>query len=286
MAMAFDPKQDYYEILQVHPSAHQEVVKRAYHTILGLLQAHPDLGGRHEDAVRVNEAYEVLSNPLTRRAYDEARRHLAEQQQRTVPAPAQAAPSPHTAPVFPRERVAVAAAAVTITRSPERHTVYCPWCGARNRLPSHTTLRHAYCGKCRAPLDSECTAHREYTPPIAQVRLSAQQAELINSHSELRLERALPPVDGRLHCMRCQFEWADRGGAHPLPERCPHCSSTRWSHFRIFACQYCQHQFCTANLHNWPYWLYPECPACHHAHWHAECEKHPLRWVLNQLTAW
>ena len=39
----FDPSVDYYAILQVHPQAHQEVVKRAYHTLLGVLQAHPVL---------------------------------------------------------------------------------------------------------------------------------------------------------------------------------------------------------------------------------------------------
>ncbi len=71
---SFNPEVDYYAILQVHPNAHLEVIKRAYRTIIGLLQSHPDLGGSHEQAVQVNEAYAVLSDASTRKAYDDARR--------------------------------------------------------------------------------------------------------------------------------------------------------------------------------------------------------------------
>jgi hypothetical protein len=70
----FNPGLDYYKILQVHENAHLEVIKRAYRTILGLLQVHPDLGGNSEEAARINEAYAVLSDPETRREYDDARR--------------------------------------------------------------------------------------------------------------------------------------------------------------------------------------------------------------------
>lgn len=38
------------------------------------LKAHPDLGGDHEAAVLINQAYAVLSNPEKRRLYDESRR--------------------------------------------------------------------------------------------------------------------------------------------------------------------------------------------------------------------
>ena len=69
----FDPDVDYYEILQVHPRAHQEVIKRAYRTIMAMLQGHPDLGGNHDAAVRINQAYAVLSNAESRKAYDAAR---------------------------------------------------------------------------------------------------------------------------------------------------------------------------------------------------------------------
>ena len=71
--MKFRPEIDYYEILQVHPRASQEMVKKAYRTLMGEMGAHPDLGGDEEQAKRINEAYTVLGDPALRRAYDRAR---------------------------------------------------------------------------------------------------------------------------------------------------------------------------------------------------------------------
>lgn len=71
--MKFRPDVDYYEILQVHPRASQEMVKKAYRTLMGELGAHPDLGGDEDRAKLINEAYAVLGDPEQRRAYDDAR---------------------------------------------------------------------------------------------------------------------------------------------------------------------------------------------------------------------
>ena len=71
--MRFRPEIDYYEILQVHPKASQEMVKKAYRTLMGELGGHPDLGGDEEHAKVINEAYAVLGDPELRRAYDRAR---------------------------------------------------------------------------------------------------------------------------------------------------------------------------------------------------------------------
>ena len=71
--MRFRPEIDYYEILQVHPKASQEMVKKAYRTLMGELGGHPDLGGDEEHAKVINEAYTVLGDPELRRAYDRAR---------------------------------------------------------------------------------------------------------------------------------------------------------------------------------------------------------------------
>jgi hypothetical protein len=71
--MRFRPELDYYEILQVHPRASQEMVKKAYRTLMGEMGAHPDLGGDEEQAKLINEAYAVLSDPDLRGAYDRAR---------------------------------------------------------------------------------------------------------------------------------------------------------------------------------------------------------------------
>jgi len=69
----FRPEIDYYEILQVHPRASPEMIKKAYRTLMGEMGAHPDLGGDEERARRINEAYTVLGDPDLRRGYDQAR---------------------------------------------------------------------------------------------------------------------------------------------------------------------------------------------------------------------
>ncbi len=71
--MRFRPEVDYYEILQVHPRASQEMVKKAYRTLMGEMGGHPDLGGDEERAKLMNEAYTILADPDLRRAYDRAR---------------------------------------------------------------------------------------------------------------------------------------------------------------------------------------------------------------------
>jgi DnaJ domain len=71
--MRFRPEIDYYEILQVHPRASQEMVKKAYRTLMGEMGGHPDLGGDENRAKLMNEAYTVLADPDLRHAYDRAR---------------------------------------------------------------------------------------------------------------------------------------------------------------------------------------------------------------------
>ena len=71
--MRFRPEVDYYEVLQVHPRASAEMVRKAYRTLMGEMRGHPDLGGDEERAKLINEAYAVLADPDLRRAYDQAR---------------------------------------------------------------------------------------------------------------------------------------------------------------------------------------------------------------------
>ena len=62
---------DYYEILQVHPSAEPEVIKGAYDKLAK--KYHPDLNKdptATERMKQINLAYEVLSNPQKRRQFD------------------------------------------------------------------------------------------------------------------------------------------------------------------------------------------------------------------------
>ncbi|MNX74956.1 Chaperone protein DnaJ [compost metagenome] len=101
---------DYYEILQVHPRASALMIKKAYRTLL-LAGGHPDLGGNPVETQLLTEAYEVLSNPDRRMAYD---------RRRSVGRPAP----------------------TTIIVS------ICPHCGVFNRVRSETKLLIARCGKC------------------------------------------------------------------------------------------------------------------------------------------
>jgi curved DNA-binding protein CbpA len=69
-----DNKDDFYEILQVHPSADPDIIQAAYRRLV--LRYHPDRNNSPEAAEiirRLNQAYEVLSDPQRRAAYDRRR---------------------------------------------------------------------------------------------------------------------------------------------------------------------------------------------------------------------
>lgn len=70
---------DYYKILQVDCHASPAVIKAAYHTQLKTMKKHPDLGGSHEEALLLNEAYEILSDPVRRSEYDKKHGDLSEE---------------------------------------------------------------------------------------------------------------------------------------------------------------------------------------------------------------
>jgi hypothetical protein len=64
-------RRNYYRILQVQPDAPPEVIRASYRTLMRELKNHPDLGGSTSEAALLNEAYETLSDPARRAAYDE-----------------------------------------------------------------------------------------------------------------------------------------------------------------------------------------------------------------------
>ena len=70
---------NYYEILQVSSDASDEVIKAAYKTLVK--KYHPDNGAvNNEDMITfLNNAYEVLSNPSSRKKYNESLKSYAEE---------------------------------------------------------------------------------------------------------------------------------------------------------------------------------------------------------------
>jgi hypothetical protein len=63
-------RRNFYRILKVQPDAPVEIIRASYRTLMRELKQHPDLGGSVEAAAILNEAYEVLSDPLRRAKYD------------------------------------------------------------------------------------------------------------------------------------------------------------------------------------------------------------------------
>ncbi|MFN0304141.1 MAG: DnaJ domain-containing protein [Burkholderiales bacterium] len=62
-------RRNFFRILYVQPDAPPAIIKASYRTLMGPLKQHPDLGGDHENASLINEAYDVLSDPVRREAY-------------------------------------------------------------------------------------------------------------------------------------------------------------------------------------------------------------------------
>src|SRR5215467_16080825 len=65
---------DYYEVLQVNPSATMLEIKRSFRTLA--LKYHPDKNKNSEDSkekfMQIIEAYEILSDKYSRKRYDNA----------------------------------------------------------------------------------------------------------------------------------------------------------------------------------------------------------------------
>ncbi len=84
---------DLYEVLQVHPRAEPEVLRAAYRVLAR--KYHPDHGGDARRMITLNDAWDVLGDPVRRAAYDSSRAPVRpsgpEHQSAPAPAPAPAA---------------------------------------------------------------------------------------------------------------------------------------------------------------------------------------------------
>ncbi len=72
MSRLLDAEQDYYDILGVSPDANREEIRQVHRRLAR--KYHPDTGQGDTGAFRLTQqAYEVLSNPVLRKAYDRQR---------------------------------------------------------------------------------------------------------------------------------------------------------------------------------------------------------------------
>ncbi|MGE0388279.1 MAG: J domain-containing protein, partial [Gammaproteobacteria bacterium] len=102
-------RRNYYRILHVQPDAPAEIIAASYRSLMTTLRRHPDRGGDHETAAAINQAYDVLSDPARRRAYD---RRLGER-----------------LPQAQRGRAGAANPATNAQAEPERTRGRCAFCG-------------------------------------------------------------------------------------------------------------------------------------------------------------
>ncbi|QJR37384.1 J domain-containing protein [Gemmatimonas groenlandica] len=114
-------RRNHYRLLHVQPDAPAAVIKAAYRALIAT--RHPDVGGNEYEAVLLNDAYAVLSDPAKRAAYDARRAARTASRHGT----AQPAASAHP--------------------TPPAHV--CPMCHLG--LPSHVD-RNTRCARCHAPL--------------------------------------------------------------------------------------------------------------------------------------
>lgn len=128
-----DDRQDYYRILHVAADAPEEIIKSSYRTLMQRMRQHPDLGGDHEKAALINEAYATLTDPVKRAEYDHRRgsgRHATRPEAQSRRTPMRSADFGETT----RIRIGHC----LFCETPHEHGVEVP--------------KHALCSSCGSPL--------------------------------------------------------------------------------------------------------------------------------------
>jgi hypothetical protein len=143
---------DYYAILHVDPAAPAEVIRASYRTLMQQLRAHPDLGGDHEAAARLNAAYAVLKDATRRAQYDAERSVGPHSANAGTGAQAKAGGAGHSEEPATRPR------RHTHTGNWQKHsgaidrTDVCPFCGTAASVRGVGTDLAEACRNCTAPL--------------------------------------------------------------------------------------------------------------------------------------
>lgn len=139
---------NYYIILRVQPNASQEAIKASYRRLMVTMKMHPDLGGNHDLAAQINQAYEVLSDKTKRERYD--RLYLI-QRLRAAQAAARHMGGRAAVNASGRTNSAPASRMKPFVDSAKAKGEGCPFCEAP--LPP-SIKADTRCGRCRSPLSA------------------------------------------------------------------------------------------------------------------------------------
>lgn len=141
---------NYYIILRVQANAPVETIKASYRKLMVTMRMHPDLGGDHDIAAQINEAYAVLKDQAKRAKYD--RMYLLQRLQ--IAQLAAREREQKTANVAGR-RSAAGSTTRPISRSQpaERETGHCRFCAAPlpKSIDPDTRCEHCGCPLFAAP---------------------------------------------------------------------------------------------------------------------------------------
>ncbi len=182
-------RRNYYRILHIQPDAPAAIIKASYRTQMQKLRMHPDLGGDEWNASLLNEAYQVLSDPNLRNAYDSE--YFGNREKIRSSARQRAGHDPsHTQrnPIEGRFELDPAA---------------CPFCNTA-RPATSTYAEPGDCPGCSVPLEVANTLRLADTSKRAIERIFHREAVTIylspDGDGQLGLVRDLSPNGMQLQC--------------------------------------------------------------------------------------
>jgi len=245
-----DPFTDYYAVLGINAQASPSTIKAAFKKLA--LQYHPDVYKGEDAEERMRNlllAYQTLSDPETRRAYD-ARR------------------SEHFLDGSPR-RVRVA------TETSETPL--------RGSAPKTSSKARRDRQRSYAFPELKDNLPAQFDLGDIPYRLSPQEAHTLKQDGMLRGVAPELPDGIENYCHRCHHRWKPTSKHHtsqPWERFCPACNASDWREYLLLRCSRCSAVFESEQIryeigtYNYgggtlcpPYELFPLCPYCGASHW-------------------
>ena len=241
---------DYYDVLGINAQASPSAIKAAFKKLA--LQYHPDVykGQDAEERMRILLlAYQTLSDPETRRAYDARRsEHFLDGSVRRV----------HVATETPE--------------TPRRDSATRTSSNARRDRPR----RYAF---------PELKENLPVQIDLGDITylLSPEEAHTLRQDGMLRGMAPEAPDGLENYCHRCHHRWkrtSKQSSSQPWEDFCPACNAGDWREYLLLRCVRCSAVFESEQIryeigsYNYgdgnlcpPYELFPLCPYCGAAHW-------------------